>query len=254
MEVHHGGHHAKKNFREYFLEFLMIFLAVTVGFFAERYREYLNDRSKEKEYMVSLLLDLKRDSNFLQLCIHDLIPYHSGWIDSTERLLQVPFVKGKDREIYQAFVIASSWTYDFHPTQRTLSELHNEGFHLIRDEEAAKSISFLEGQYHLFAAANDFVQNMQNDLDVSAYIFADQGIMAKMFAVAFKNPVAVKLQLSDIPVAAKVKPMTDESLKVFTDKLSKYNYYLLTSVKADYTILLNQIILTMASIEKQYEL
>jgi hypothetical protein len=33
MEVHHHPHVEKKNFKEYFLEFLMIFLAVTLGFF-----------------------------------------------------------------------------------------------------------------------------------------------------------------------------------------------------------------------------
>src|ERR1700731_4697152 len=37
MEVHHHPdlHHEKKPWKEYFLEFLMIFLAVTMGFFAE---------------------------------------------------------------------------------------------------------------------------------------------------------------------------------------------------------------------------
>ncbi len=35
MEVHHHPHVEKKAFKEYFLEFLMIFLAVTMGFFAE---------------------------------------------------------------------------------------------------------------------------------------------------------------------------------------------------------------------------
>jgi cell division protein FtsB len=38
MEVHHHPHVEKKNFKEYFLEFLMIFLAVTMGFFAESIR------------------------------------------------------------------------------------------------------------------------------------------------------------------------------------------------------------------------
>jgi hypothetical protein len=51
MEVHHHPHVEKKKFKEYFLEFLMIFLAVTLGFFAENIREHLSDRSKEKEYM-----------------------------------------------------------------------------------------------------------------------------------------------------------------------------------------------------------
>jgi len=48
MEVHHHPTVEKKNFKEYFLEFLMIFLAVTLGFFAESYREHLVDIKKEK--------------------------------------------------------------------------------------------------------------------------------------------------------------------------------------------------------------
>ena len=45
MEVHHHPdlHHKKKNFTEYFLEFLMIFLAVTLGFFAENVREHFDE-------------------------------------------------------------------------------------------------------------------------------------------------------------------------------------------------------------------
>jgi hypothetical protein len=46
MEVHHHPHlpHGeKKKFKEYFLEFLMIFLAVTLGFFAENVREHFDE-------------------------------------------------------------------------------------------------------------------------------------------------------------------------------------------------------------------
>ena len=40
MEVHHHPnlHHTGKHWKEYFLEFLMIFLAVTLWFFAENIR------------------------------------------------------------------------------------------------------------------------------------------------------------------------------------------------------------------------
>jgi hypothetical protein len=65
MEVHHHPHVEKKNFKEYFLEFLMIFLAVTMGFFAESYREHLVDIKKEKEYIVSLKEDLLTDTSYL---------------------------------------------------------------------------------------------------------------------------------------------------------------------------------------------
>src|SRR5436190_6467707 len=72
MEVHHhpklentahGG--TGKRFKEYFLEFVMIFLAVTIGFFAENLREHLSDSNKEKEYIKSLVQDLKIDQQVL---------------------------------------------------------------------------------------------------------------------------------------------------------------------------------------------
>src|SRR5215471_5281072 len=44
MEVHHHPHVEKKRFKEYFLEFLMIFLAVTLGFFAENIREHFAEK------------------------------------------------------------------------------------------------------------------------------------------------------------------------------------------------------------------
>ena len=64
MEVHHHPdlHHKKKNFKEYFLEFLMIFLAVTLGFFAENIRESISSRDKENIDIRRLSRNLTEDS------------------------------------------------------------------------------------------------------------------------------------------------------------------------------------------------
>jgi hypothetical protein len=64
MEVHHHPdlHHKKKNFKEYFLEFLMIFLAVTLGFFAENIRESIKDKNQLHEYVQSMVNDLQSDT------------------------------------------------------------------------------------------------------------------------------------------------------------------------------------------------
>ena len=62
MEIHHHPKVEKKNFKEYFLEFLMIFLAVTMGFFAENIREYLSDRGKERDDISGLMKNLTSDS------------------------------------------------------------------------------------------------------------------------------------------------------------------------------------------------
>src|SRR5271170_4298585 len=73
MEVHYHPdlHHKPKPWKEYFLEFLMIFLAVTLGFFAESLREHLTDKEKEKEYISSLINNLEQDTTNLNSAIRD---------------------------------------------------------------------------------------------------------------------------------------------------------------------------------------
>ncbi len=68
MEVHHHPHVEKKSFKEYLLEGLMIFLAVSMGFIAENIREHISDNAKEKEFIESLVEDLKEDQkNFTEM-------------------------------------------------------------------------------------------------------------------------------------------------------------------------------------------
>ena len=59
----------KKNWTSYFKEFFMLFLAVFCGFLAENYRESLSVQKIEKEYMLSLIEDLKTDTSNLQTYI-----------------------------------------------------------------------------------------------------------------------------------------------------------------------------------------
>ena len=55
----------KKNWKSYFKEFFMLFLAVFCGFLAENYRESLSAKNIEKEYILSLIEDLKTDTTNL---------------------------------------------------------------------------------------------------------------------------------------------------------------------------------------------
>jgi hypothetical protein len=68
MEVHHHPHAEKKSFKEYILEFVMIFLAVTLGFFAESYREHIVDKDRIHDYMKELVQNLQYDS---ASCLHN---------------------------------------------------------------------------------------------------------------------------------------------------------------------------------------
>lgn len=59
----------KRNWKSYLKEFFMLFLAIFCGFLAENYRESLSARKIEKEYILSLVDDLKTDTTNLGLYI-----------------------------------------------------------------------------------------------------------------------------------------------------------------------------------------
>jgi hypothetical protein len=65
MEVHHHPHTERKKWTHYFFEFLMLFLAVFAGFLAENWREHIVERKREKEYILSMIEDLKLDTTGL---------------------------------------------------------------------------------------------------------------------------------------------------------------------------------------------
>jgi hypothetical protein len=101
MEVHHK-HHIPKKITEYFTEFLMLFTAVTLGFFAENYREHSLIEAKMQENYESLVEDLRSDSTKMTSLIASykqgdstllqfdnlLYDYHTGAI-SYEQLVGV---------------------------------------------------------------------------------------------------------------------------------------------------------------------
>jgi hypothetical protein len=63
MEVHHAHHPAhKKKISEYFVEFFMLFFAVTLGFFAENYREHTIIDHRMQENYQAIVVDLLQDN------------------------------------------------------------------------------------------------------------------------------------------------------------------------------------------------
>ena len=65
MEVHAHTHTPRKKWTHYFWEFLMLFLAVTLGFFVENQREHYIEGERAKEFAGMLLEDLKKDTAML---------------------------------------------------------------------------------------------------------------------------------------------------------------------------------------------
>ena len=63
MEVHHPSHPThKKKWSEYIIEFIMLFTAVTLGFFVENYREHYVEKQREEQFILDIRKDIIFDS------------------------------------------------------------------------------------------------------------------------------------------------------------------------------------------------
>jgi len=139
MEVHHHPEVEKKTFKQYLLEGLMIFLAVTMGFFAESYREHINDRDKEHDYMISLVRDLKNDIAEAKLIQKTKLKGISS-IDSSLRSFENGDYKSKTADLYYWARQLGLRNY-FKPNDGTILQLNNAGgLRLIHKQNVLDSL------------------------------------------------------------------------------------------------------------------
>ena len=146
MEVHHHPdlHHKPKKWKEYFLEFLMIFLAVTLGFFAENIREHQVAKDREMQYILSLVQDLKGDiaafnenANFWKKRVKG--------IDSMMYYIKPPFKKENTERAYYWAIETFDFT-DFKYHDGTIEQLRNAGdFRLIQKRIVIDSLVAYDG-------------------------------------------------------------------------------------------------------------
>ena len=112
MEVHHPHHPThKKKWSEYIIEFVLLFTAVTLGFFAENVRENLTNREKEKAIVESLKEDLIKDTVQLNYLINEYPNKLNYWNDSLHNLIESTTIKGNEKKYLQALNNCTVWQY-----------------------------------------------------------------------------------------------------------------------------------------------
>ena len=127
----------------------MIFLAVTLGFFAENIREHIADHEKGKQYMQSLYNDMEQDSINLKTVIA-FTGRQIKMFDSLISLIHQPLPDSNNINKLYFFARLATRILDFEPTDRTILQLNNSGnFRLISNISLADSIL----QYERYEAA-----------------------------------------------------------------------------------------------------
>jgi hypothetical protein len=159
MEVHKHPHHVthQKKWAEYVLEFFMLFLAVFLGFIAENIRESIADHQKEKEYIRSLVEDLKVDTaTFTRECTFNTLLIKGE--DSVLNLLSADLHNRDSAELAMIYFFKYGIYTSFATiTDRTITQLKNNGsMRLIRNQAVSdKIISYYNYQAKLSSQATD---------------------------------------------------------------------------------------------------
>ena len=140
MEVHAHTHTSRKKWTHYLWEFLMLFLAVFCGVLAENIREHSVEHQRGKQYIESLIADLKSDQRILaQHILH--VKAGISMMDSVTNILNtLSLIANNTGKLYYLARLAPRLN-PLSTNNRTFEQLKNSGnFRLIRDISISNKI------------------------------------------------------------------------------------------------------------------
>ena len=247
MEVHAHTHTPRKKWTHYFWEFLMLFLAVTLGFFVENQREHYIENQRERQFIKSLFNDVSSDT----ANIAKIISARSAkerMLDSLSLMMNSPRPTGFVKQIYPyAILIGRTLPYRFVPNDGTMQQLKNSGaLRLIRNRAVVDSIA----KYDI-SIRNMLGQSAVEENQIEHYRTA----AAKIFdALAFS-------QMIDENSTVVRPPPDNSSFQSYSSReLSEWNYrvYGLNGInkanRRDLRLLLKQAIGLLEILKNEYHL
>ena len=181
METHANHLHKAPGGKiwHYFFEFLMLFLAVFSGFIAENWREELGEHRREKEFIYSIVEDIKSDTLQSNRTLLQLKRLHTG-IDSVLILLSSPEIVDNSNKAYKL------WTNNlglevFVSNDRTIQQLLSSGeLRLIRNKAVSDRIMIYEQTLKKYYTQSDLmygaVVNMTSYTQVFDFVDLDKNM------------------------------------------------------------------------------
>ena len=247
MEVHAHTHTPRKKWTHYFWEFLMLFLAVFCGFLAEYQLEHKIEKNRERQFINSLVNDIKADTARLNILIINRTARESR-LDSLGLLLNRPFPENYTKEIYFfAVTAARTNTIRFIPNDGTIQQLKNSGgMRLIRKHNVADSIAKYDVTVRFLSRQGELEEALIQSYRESAANIFDARIFDQMLD---SNNIVSRLITED------------PKLLAFTQKeLQHWNYRMYSmkalnkAIRRDARTFLQQAIALLVILKKEYHL
>jgi hypothetical protein len=213
MEVHHHPHVEKKGFKEYFLEFLMIFLAVTLGFFAENVREHFNVEKTTNQYLEDFRQELLQNKDLY----HHYDSLFAQKIPATDSLIKIFINKKENVDLSTIDRLISSTRQVFVSTisKAAYDQMVNSGgLKYIYNAAFRDSLTIYEGGIYDFQKYNEIVDDYRSDA------FPDISSIEPLYSMLSMLPIAGYRNVPKVP-------FTKLTQKERTEILNFYNIYLI---------------------------
>lgn len=169
MEVHHHSH-KPKNWKEYITEFIMLFAAVTLGFFAENIREHSIISHRIEQNKVAILKDLEQDA----ITIDSILIDEQNAFKTFDRLLNVLYL-AKNKSINQDQIIDSikvfpdilATTFTLYVNNSSFKNMQSSGLlSYVEEEELKNSLSYYyEVVFKRIESNNNFFDQVGTELN-----------------------------------------------------------------------------------------
>jgi hypothetical protein len=249
MEVHHHPnlHHQPKPWKEYLLEGLMIFLAVTMGFFAENLRESITDGRKVHEYMQSMVSDLRSDTTSYKTSI-DFNREYGKMIDTI-----INSVNTNKNDKMKVYVMARTLTMGasiISPNAKTFEQMKSGGaMRLVSDQRVADSIASYYQWVKKFDYWSDLQRQRINDLC---------NVNDKIFNAATFYDIAQQLQnpgKAIVNLKSKTNFISSDPVAI-NSVLMRYQYYygMLNIMNKNAAMAASQAAILIKLLKKEYQL
>jgi hypothetical protein len=177
MEVHAHTHTPRKKWTHYFWEFLMLFLAVFCGFLAEYQLEHKIEKNKEKQFMISMIEDLKADTSAISI-LNEQRSGRLGMYDSLSSAIIEKKYSEKGASFYYWGRNISRRAF-FFSADGTMQQLKNSGgLRLISNQFISDKIIAYDVLYR-----NIMLQQELEEVHLNEY----RGLAARIFDAAVFN-------------------------------------------------------------------
>jgi len=188
MEVHAHTHTARKKWTHYFWEFLMLFLAVSLGFYAENTRETILHKKEVKTQLNSMLSDLQSDITLFD-SVTDRNSYSALMADSLVEMLHSD-ITNTTGIYFAARTVTANLGY-YYTNSKSFEQLKTAGLlRYIKDKELLDSIGtyyasfqWLGNQIDLLRLKMDEVHKGNTRL-FDSYVFQQMTMNIKIMAIS----------------------------------------------------------------------